>query len=132
MALREDPPDNGDLLPIFNVEKVQLNFNIASDFVAGQVANNVLILALATNRILRIDLDNPADIDGEFPMPRVAVQLRAGFECWQTTIECFCAQLQCSALLIIELTAGSSGIHKDALLILSQMSTSLSRLQRLD
>jgi len=54
-----------DALPIFNVERVQLNFNIASDFVAGQVANNVLILALATNRILRIDLGNPSDIDGE-------------------------------------------------------------------
>lgn len=53
------------VLPIFNVERVQLNFNIASEFVAGQVANNFLILALATNRILRIDLDNPADIDGE-------------------------------------------------------------------
>lgn len=52
-------------LPMFNVERVQLNFNIASDFVAGQVANNVLILALATNRILRIDLENPSDIDGE-------------------------------------------------------------------
>lgn len=51
-------------LPMFNVERVQLNFNIASDFVAGQVANNVLILALATNRILRIDLENPSDIDG--------------------------------------------------------------------
>lgn len=51
-------------LPIFNVERVQLNFNIASEFVAGQVANNVLILALATNRILRIDLENPSDIDG--------------------------------------------------------------------
>lgn len=51
-------------LPIFNVERVQLNFNIASNFVAGQVANNVLILALATNRILRIDLENPSDIDG--------------------------------------------------------------------
>lgn len=52
-------------LPMFNVERVQLNFNIASNFVAGQVANNVLILALATNRILRIDLENPSDIDGE-------------------------------------------------------------------
>lgn len=52
-------------LPIFNVERVQLNFNIASDFVAGQVANNALILALSTNRILRIDLENPSDIDGE-------------------------------------------------------------------
>lgn len=52
-------------LPIFNVERVQLNFNIAAEFVAGQVANNVLILALATNRILRIDLENPSDIDGK-------------------------------------------------------------------
>ena len=51
-------------LPIFNVERVQLQFNIAADFVAAQVANNVLILGLATGRILRIDLDNPADIDG--------------------------------------------------------------------
>lgn len=51
--------------PIFNVERVELNFNIASDFVAGRVANSVLILALATNRILRIDLDNPSDIDGK-------------------------------------------------------------------
>lgn len=53
-------------LPIFNVERVQLQFNIASDFVAGQVANNVLILALATGRILRIDLESPSDIDGRF------------------------------------------------------------------
>jgi vacuolar protein sorting-associated protein 18 len=52
-------------LPIFNVERVQLQFNIASDFVAGQVANNVLILALATGRILRIDLESPSDIDGK-------------------------------------------------------------------
>lgn len=60
-------------LPIFNVERVQLNFNIASDFVAGQVANNVLILALATNRILRIDLENPADIDGTLKEPENVV-----------------------------------------------------------
>ena len=51
-------------LPIFNVERVRLQFNIASDFVAGQVANDVLILALATGRILRIDLESPQDIDG--------------------------------------------------------------------
>ena len=51
-------------LPLFDVEKVQLQFQIASDFVAAQVANNVLVLALATGRILRIDLDNAADIDG--------------------------------------------------------------------
>ena len=51
-------------LPVFDVQRVQLQFQIASDFVAAQVANNVLILALATGRILRIDLDNPSDIDG--------------------------------------------------------------------
>lgn len=52
-------------LPIFRVERVQLQFSISSDFVAAQVANNVLILALSTGRILRIDLDSPGDIDGE-------------------------------------------------------------------
>ncbi|RMZ78617.1 hypothetical protein DV738_g3729, partial [Chaetothyriales sp. CBS 135597] len=50
-------------LPIFVVERVALQFNIAADFVAGQVANDVLILALATGRILRIDLESPQDID---------------------------------------------------------------------
>jgi vacuolar protein sorting-associated protein 18 len=54
-----------DTLPsMFNVERVQLQFNLSSDFVAGAVANNVLILALATGRILRIDLDNAEDVDG--------------------------------------------------------------------
>ena len=52
-------------LPIFKVEHVQLQFNIASDFVGAQASNNVLILALASGRILRIDLDNPGDIDGK-------------------------------------------------------------------
>ena len=47
-------------LPIFNVERVQLQFSTASDFAAAQV----LIIALANGRILRIDLDNPQDIDG--------------------------------------------------------------------
>ena len=56
----EDP-----FLPIFKVERVQLQFSISSDFVAAQVANNVLILALSTGRILRIDLDSPSDIDGK-------------------------------------------------------------------
>lgn len=51
-------------LPIFDVEPVQLAFSIAADFVAAQVANNVLILALSTGRILRIDLERPEDIDG--------------------------------------------------------------------
>ncbi|KAI4145139.1 MAG: hypothetical protein LQ340_006392 [Diploschistes diacapsis] len=50
-------------LPIFDVQKVQLQFSLSAEFVAAQVANNVLILALATGRILRIDLDNAEDID---------------------------------------------------------------------
>lgn len=53
-----------DSLPMFDVQHVQLQFSIAADFVAAQVANNVLILALSTGRILRIDLDTPEDIDG--------------------------------------------------------------------
>ena len=52
-------------LPIFDVQRVQLRFDISSDFVAAQVANNVLILALSSGRILRFDLDNAEDIDGE-------------------------------------------------------------------
>ena len=55
-------------LPIFNVERVQLQFSTASDFAAAQVANNVLIIALTNGRILRIDLDNPQDIDGKGTM----------------------------------------------------------------
>ena len=55
-------------LPIFNVESVQLQFSIAADFVAGQVANNVIILALSNGRILRIDLSKPEDIDGGQPI----------------------------------------------------------------
>lgn len=51
-------------LPTFKIERVQLQFSISSDFVAAQVANNVLVLALSTGRILRIDLDSPGDIDG--------------------------------------------------------------------
>lgn len=53
-------------LPIFDVERVQLQFSIAADFVAAQVANNVMVLALGNGRILRIDLNRPEDIDGAF------------------------------------------------------------------
>jgi len=41
-------------LPIFNVERVQLQFSRPSDFVAAEVANNAIILAFTTGRILRI------------------------------------------------------------------------------
>lgn len=57
--------DSTDSFPMFDVQRVQLQFPIAADFVAAQVANNVLILALSTGRILRIDLDTPEDIDGK-------------------------------------------------------------------
>ncbi|KAF4591602.1 vacuolar protein sorting protein DigA [Ophiocordyceps camponoti-floridani] len=56
-------PGLDDQLPIFTVERVQLQFNIAAEFVAAQVANNVIILALHNGRILRIDLNRPEDID---------------------------------------------------------------------
>lgn len=56
--------DSPDASLLFKVERVQLQFSISADFVAAQVANNVLVLALSTGRILRIDLDNPGDIDG--------------------------------------------------------------------
>ncbi|KAI6376527.1 hypothetical protein MCOR25_002739 [Pyricularia grisea] len=55
--------DDSATLPIFDVERVSLEFSIAADFVAAQVANNVLVLALSNGRILRIDLNRPQDID---------------------------------------------------------------------
>ena len=51
-------------VPIFEIDPVTLQFTISADFAGAQVANNVLILALTTGRILRIDLDSPSDIDG--------------------------------------------------------------------
>jgi hypothetical protein len=62
---------NDNSLPIFNVERVQLQFSTASDFAAAQVANNILILALANGRILRIDLDAPEDIDGTISLETI-------------------------------------------------------------
>ena len=63
-AAASNIPDAFDpSLPVFDVQRVQLRFDISSDFVAAQVANNVLILALSTGRILRFDLDSPEDID---------------------------------------------------------------------
>ncbi|OAA37138.1 vacuolar protein sorting protein DigA [Beauveria brongniartii RCEF 3172] len=54
---------NGHDLPIFTVEAAQLGFSVTADFVAAQVANDVMILALSNGRILRIDLNRPEDID---------------------------------------------------------------------
>ena len=50
--------------PIFAVQRVQLQFSVAADFVAAQVSTDVLVVALSTGRILRIDLGSPEDIDG--------------------------------------------------------------------
>ncbi|KAJ5775254.1 uncharacterized protein N7511_000265 [Penicillium nucicola] len=61
-------------LPMFDVERVQLAFNIAADFVAAQVANNVLVLALSTNRILRIDLDSPEDVE-DIDLPKKSSEI---------------------------------------------------------
>ncbi|KAJ5280429.1 hypothetical protein N7478_005801 [Penicillium angulare] len=66
--------ESPDSLPIFDVQRVQLQFSIAADFVAAQVANNVLILALSTNRILRIDLDSPEDID-DIDLPKKSSEI---------------------------------------------------------
>ncbi|KAI9890555.1 MAG: hypothetical protein M1814_003895 [Vezdaea aestivalis] len=49
--------------PIFEVTKLDLQFSILADFVAAQAANNVLIFALSSGRILRVDWDRPQDID---------------------------------------------------------------------
>jgi hypothetical protein len=57
-------PPELDELPIFNIERVQLQFSQPSDFVAAQVANNSIILAFATGRILRIDLEDAGEIEG--------------------------------------------------------------------
>ncbi|KAH6636182.1 Pep3/Vps18/deep orange family-domain-containing protein [Chaetomium tenue] len=63
-AAADAVPDLADAaLPIFDVLPVQLQFSIAADFVAGQAANNVLVIALSNGRILRIDLNKPEDID---------------------------------------------------------------------
>lgn len=51
-------------LPIFTVERAELGFSVTADFVAAQVANDVMVLALSNGRILRIDLNRPEDIDG--------------------------------------------------------------------
>jgi vacuolar protein sorting-associated protein 18 len=53
-----------EALPVFVVERVQLQFPMPSDFAAAQVANNAIFLAFATGRILRIDLQDAAEIEG--------------------------------------------------------------------
>lgn len=76
MALR--PTDNhgsdDTAPPIFHVDRVDMQFSVAADFVSAQVANNVLVLALQTGRIMRIDLDTPEDID-DIDLPKKASEI---------------------------------------------------------
>ena len=64
VASAVDAIDSGPNLPIFEVQSVDLQFAKTSDFVAAQIANNILILALQTGRIIRVDLDVPSEVDG--------------------------------------------------------------------
>lgn len=52
-------------IPMFSVQRADIQFSLTSDFVAAQVANNVLVLALQSGRIIRIDLDQASDVDGK-------------------------------------------------------------------
>ncbi|KAI9720509.1 MAG: hypothetical protein M1828_005680 [Chrysothrix sp. TS-e1954] len=61
-------------LPILEVQKVDMQFAVAAEFVAAQVSNNVLILALQSGKIMRIDLDNPTDID-DIDLPKKASEV---------------------------------------------------------
>jgi len=65
--------DHG-VLPIFDVQRVQLRFDISADFVAAAVANNVLVLALSSGRLLRFDLDNAEDID-DIDLPKKPAEI---------------------------------------------------------
>lgn len=51
-----------------------MQFSISADFVAAQVANNTLIIALQTGRIMRIDLESPSDID-DIDLPKKASEI---------------------------------------------------------
>ncbi|KAK9457880.1 Pep3/Vps18/deep orange family-domain-containing protein [Dipodascopsis uninucleata] len=54
--------EDDENLPIFAIERVQLQFQITS-LVAMAVSNNILYMAIGSGKILRIDLNNPQDID---------------------------------------------------------------------
>lgn len=48
--------------PIFELDYVQ--FQLPAKLVDMAVSNNILIVALETYRLLRIDLDNPLEVEG--------------------------------------------------------------------
>ncbi|KAK9238240.1 Pep3/Vps18/deep orange family-domain-containing protein [Lipomyces kononenkoae] len=59
----------GEDMPIFSIERVQLQFQISS-LAAMAVSNNILYLAVGSGRILRIDLNNPQDIE-DIELPKL-------------------------------------------------------------
>jgi len=61
-ALANIPNFSAYLLPMFHVQHVQHKFQIASGFLAVQVANKVTMIALASGRLLRVDLASPQGV----------------------------------------------------------------------
>lgn len=59
---------------MFSVEKVDMQFSVSADFVAAQVASDILVLALGTGRILRIDLKHSANIE-DIDLPKKAADI---------------------------------------------------------
>jgi hypothetical protein len=49
--------------PIFAINYVQ--FQMPAKLVDMAVSNNILVVALDTYRLLRIDLDNPLEVEGK-------------------------------------------------------------------
>lgn len=49
--------------PIFALDYVQ--FQLPADLVDLAVSNNILVMALESSRVLRIDLDNPLEVEGK-------------------------------------------------------------------
>lgn len=54
--------NNATSLPLFSLTRVQ--YQLRAAVVALAVSNNILIMALDTNRLLRLDLDDPTEVDG--------------------------------------------------------------------
>lgn len=48
--------------PIFGIDYVQ--FQLPARLVDMAVSNNVLVVALETYKLLRVDLDNPLEVEG--------------------------------------------------------------------
>jgi hypothetical protein len=58
-------------VPIFVLDYVQ--FQLPAKIVDMAVANNILVIALSTFRILRIDLDNPLEVEGKWALKTLLI-----------------------------------------------------------